>query len=85
MSRRSRRTKSKYTASVRGTRLDVRSGKFLNGVSLSAMRYEREVFNARLKRGEVEHPETIGSTWQVFCGCGHPQCGFISIRRKVTA
>ncbi len=58
------------------------SGPFLSPVSISAMRYEQEVFNSRLKRGEIEDADKIVRTTQVFCGCGHPQCGFISTRRS---
>ena len=60
------------------------SGPFLSPVSLSALRYEQEVFNSRLKRGEVYKPEQIRSTHQVYCGCGHPRCAFVAMNRQQT-
>lgn len=53
-------------------------GRFLSPKDISAARFEEEVFNSRLKRGDIKAPETIVSTRHVVCGCGAVGCIFLS-------
>jgi len=57
-------------------------GRFLPQDEMGAARHEQAVFNARMKRGEIEKPETIVATRHVVCGCGMPGCIFISAQRE---
>jgi hypothetical protein len=46
-----------------------------------AARREQDIFNSRLKRGEVDNPHQIVRTLHVICGCGAQGCVFISVQR----
>ena len=53
-------------------------GKFLKKEDMIQARKETEIFNARLKRGEVEQPKNILKSYHVVCGCGAPGCIFMN-------
>lgn len=58
-------------------------GRCLSQKEMSAARFEEEVLNSRLKRGEIENPEHIRRSFHVVCGCGAEGCMFIAhIRRE---
>jgi hypothetical protein len=57
-------------------------GRFMSPVDVSAAKHETEVFNSRLKRGEVENADKIRSIRHVVCGCGVIGCIFLSIDRR---
>lgn len=59
------------------------SGKFMQVADLNAAKRETEIFNSRLKRGEIKKPETITRSRHVVCECGDPGCVFISHTRTV--
>jgi hypothetical protein len=63
-------------------KLENLMGNFLNGRALSSLRFAMEVFNSRLKRGEIPKHEEIVRLHQVYCGCGDDRCCFISVQRK---
>jgi hypothetical protein len=56
-------------------------GRRLTPIDISAAKFEQEVFNSRIKRGEVD-PGTFVRTQYVVCGCGVEGCGFISLWKK---
>ncbi len=56
--------------------------KFLSKRALGALKFEEQVFNARLKRGEIEKPEQIVRLHLIHCGCGNETCCFMSVERK---
>lgn len=58
------------------------SGRKLTQKDISAARYEQEVFNSMLKRGEVKSPEQIKRSAHVVCGCGAEGCIFITHWRE---
>lgn len=57
-------------------------GRFLSAVDMASAKRESEIFNSRLKRGGVKHPETIKRSLHVVCGCGAEGCIFISHDRR---
>jgi hypothetical protein len=57
-------------------------GRRLTQVDMAAARYEEEVFNSRLKRGEVKEADEIRRTFHVICGCGVEGCMFMSHIRE---
>lgn len=59
------------------------TGKFLSRKEIAMARYEQEVFNARVKRGEI-NAEEISRTQHVVCGCGAEGCIFISCTKHGT-
>lgn len=52
-------------------------GRFLSQKDISAAKYETEVYNARVKRGEINADE-ISRTQHVVCGCGAEGCIFMT-------
>jgi hypothetical protein len=52
-------------------------GKFLNQKEIAIAKHEQEVFNSKVKRGEI-NPTTYVRTHYVVCGCGAEGCGFIT-------
>ena len=56
-------------------------GRFMSPVDVSAAKHEEEVFNSRLKRGEVQDADKIRSMRHVVCGCGVTGCIFLSLDR----
>lgn len=59
-------------------------GRFLSPKDISAAKYDREVYNSRLKRGQVRSPEKIVQEYHVVCGCGAEGCIFIHPVRNET-
>lgn len=57
-------------------------GRFLSKIDLRALKKVEEIFNSRLKRGEIDDPKNIVQTQHVVCGCGAKGCCFISVTRK---
>lgn len=56
-------------------------GRRLTPKDISAARFEQEVWNSMVKRGEID--PTLGVREQyVVCGCGVEGCGFISRLKK---
>lgn len=53
------------------------SGKFMSPKDLSAAKYDQEVWNSMLNRGEID-PSKFVRTHYVVCGCGVEGCGFIT-------
>jgi hypothetical protein len=58
------------------------SGRRLSPVDIAAARHETEVYNSRLKRGEIADADNIVRTLHVVCGCGAEGCIFISKQRE---
>lgn len=58
------------------------SGRYLSQRDMSAARYDTEVFNSRLKRGEIEDADKIVETRHIVCGCGAEGCIFTCIVRE---
>ncbi len=52
-------------------------GKFLSKFALNAAKHAHDVFNSRVKRGEID-PTTYVRTQFVVCECGVEGCGFIT-------
>ena len=50
-------------------------GRRLTPKDISAARFDQEVFNSRIKRGEID-PDSFVRTAYVVCGCGVEGCGF---------
>jgi hypothetical protein len=57
------------------------SGKRLTAKDLSAANRANDVYNAQVKRGEIDISNR-GSTRYVVCGCGVEGCGFISTQTR---
>ena len=57
-------------------------GRFLKQSEMANVRHEQEVFNSRLKRGEIKDPDLIAREHMVVCGCGALGCIFISCQRR---
>lgn len=57
------------------------SYRWLTSKDLSAAVRAQNIFNSRVKRGEIDM-EDIASTRYVVCGCGEEGCGFMSILRR---
>lgn len=53
------------------------SGRFMTPKDVAAARYETEVYNSRVKRGEI-NPEEFVRTQHVVCGCGAEGCIFMT-------
>ena len=52
-------------------------GRRMTGKDLAAAKFEQEVWNSMVKRGEID--ESLGvRTHYVVCGCGVEGCGFIT-------
>jgi hypothetical protein len=52
-------------------------GKFMSSLDLHEARREFEIFNSRVKRGEIDPDEYVREQY-VVCGCGVEGCGFIT-------
>lgn len=55
------------------------AGRFLN---MAEARRELEIFNSRLKRGEIENADKIVRLHMRACGCGAPGCTILFAVRK---
>lgn len=53
------------------------SGRFMTAKDVSAAKYETEVYNSKVKRGEIK-PEKYVRDQHVVCGCGAEGCIFIT-------
>lgn len=53
------------------------AGKFLSKLDINAARHEQEIWNSRIKRGEIDTTKFV-RTQYVVCGCGAEGCGFIT-------
>jgi hypothetical protein len=56
--------------------------KFQTLRGMGVMRHDMDVFNARLRRGEIENADDIVRTQYIICGCGAEGCGFHSVLRR---
>jgi hypothetical protein len=52
-------------------------GRRLTPKGLSAARFEQEVFNSQIKRGEIDPNDDVREEY-VVCGCGVEGCGFMT-------
>lgn len=52
------------------------SGRFMSPKDISAAKHVAEVYNSRVKRGEID-ADKISRTHHVVCGCGVEGCIFI--------
>jgi hypothetical protein len=68
---------NRYLKAARPNRRYFNQNRFLDGVELSVARHESEVFNSRLKRGEVKDSHKIVRTGHSICGCGVKGCIFV--------
>lgn len=59
------------------------SYRWMTPKDLSAAVRAQEIFNSRVKRGEIDLND-IQSYHYVVCGCGEEGCGFMSILRSET-
>lgn len=57
-------------------------GRFLSPYDMAEARLSEEIFNSRLKRGEIKDPDKIRKQFHVVCGCGAPGCIFIACTRE---
>lgn len=51
-------------------------GKYLNDKDLAAAKFDQEVWNSAVKRGEIDETRFVRYHYQV-CGCGVEGCGFV--------
>lgn len=58
------------------------AGRFLSPIDIAAAKYEAEVFNSALKRGEIRAADKIVDIRHVVCCCGATGCIFISCQRS---
>jgi hypothetical protein len=56
-------------------------GRRLTPKDLSAAKFEQEIFNSRIKRGDID-TNTYVREHYVVCGCGVEGCGFMARWRK---
>ena len=56
--------------------------RWLTKKDMHEARREFEIFNSRLKRGDVASPHNIKQQRHVVCGCGVEGCIFISTVRE---
>jgi len=52
-------------------------GKFLSLKEINIARYEQEVWNSMVNRGDIDTTKFV-RTHYVVCGCGAEGCGFIT-------
>jgi hypothetical protein len=57
-------------------------GRYLSPKDISAAKYEEEVMNSLLKRGEIKDSDKIVRFRHIVCGCGAEGCIFIHFWRK---
>lgn len=56
-------------------------GQKLTLKAISAARFKQEIFNSRIKRGEID-PNTYVREQYIVCGCGVEGCGFMTLWKK---
>jgi len=57
------------------------SYRWMTPKDLSAAIRAQEIFNSRVKRGEI-NLDDIKSYHYVVCGCGEPGCGWVRVEHK---
>lgn len=57
------------------------SGRRLSLKEMNMVRHEQEIWNAMIKRGEIDPTKFVREQW-VVCGCGAEGCGFVTTWMK---